>query len=683
MKINKFASASLAVLLLSSNLTLLSTVKASATTSTPSGSHIPLLVAASNPADIASGTFGTSAWRIDASGTLHIGAGTLADTTGVNPWAAHSADITKISFDGKVIAAANSPKLFAGLNQLTTFENMSNFDTSNVTSMAGIFNGDTALTSLDLSHFDTSNVTTMSNMFNGDTALTSLDLSHFDTSNVTIMINMFNNNTALTSLDLSHFDTSNVTSMINMFNGDTALTSLDLSHFDTSNVADISKLADMFAGTTALSTITLGQKFVVSSTVALPTPPSTAPYIGQWKNGNHHFADLMTNYDGSTMSGTWTWAQDATDLTLKNASPTVTVGQTWDAKANIKEVKDQFGQTVNVSQVTINGTVDTTKPGTSTVTYTYGGKTQTATVTVVLDQTDLKVKNTTIHVGDTWNKANNFVSAKDKIGQAVNVNQVTVTGTVDTTKPGTSTVTYTYGGKTQTATVTVVLDQTDLKVKNTTIHVGDTWNKANNFVSAKDKAGQTVNINQVTVTGTVNTTKPGTSTITYSYGGKTAKAVVTVKAKSNNNNNNNSKPVAKQTLAVYRLYNKNSGEHFYTTSAFEKDSLVKGGWNYEGIGWTSPTQGTAVYRVYNPNVKGGDHYYTASQFEAQSLVKTGWKWDNGGKPVFYSGGKTPVYVAFNPNATASGSHNYTSHSFEQNSLLKNGWKFGKVQFYGK
>lgn len=88
-----------------------------------------------------------------------------------------------------------------------------------------------------------------------------------------------------------------------------------------------------------------------------------------------------------------------------------------------------------------------------------------------------------------------------------------------------------------------------------------------------------------------------------------------------------------------------------------------------------------VYRLYNKNI--GEHFYTESAFERDSLVKGGWKWDNGAKPVFYSGGKTPVYVAFNPNAIASGSHNYTSNAFEQQSLLNNGWKFGKVQFYGK
>lgn len=141
----------------------------------------------------------------------------------------------------------------------------------------------------------------------------------------------------------------------------------------------------------------------------------------------------------------------------------------------------------------------------------------------------------------------------------------------------------------------------------------------------------------------------------------------------------------KQTRAasytpVYRLYNKNTGEHFYTESAGERDVDVKAGWNYEGIGWSSPLQGAPIYRVYNPNAKGGDHYYTASQGEASQLVKLGWKWDNGGKAVFYSGGNTPVYVAYNPNAQ-SGAHNYTKNTAEQGSLINKGWKYSAIAWY--
>ena len=73
-------------------------------------------------------------------------------------------------------------------------------NTSEVTSMATMFNGCSSLTSLDLSNFDTSKVKNMSRMFSGCSSLTSLDVSNFDTSIVTDMVYMFYNCTSLTSL---------------------------------------------------------------------------------------------------------------------------------------------------------------------------------------------------------------------------------------------------------------------------------------------------------------------------------------------------------------------------------------------------------------------------------------------------------------------------------------------------
>ncbi|MFC4651725.1 hypothetical protein ACFO26_02250 [Lactococcus nasutitermitis] len=139
---------------------------------------------------------------------------------------------------------------------------------------------------------------------------------------------------------------------------------------------------------------------------------------------------------------------------------------------------------------------------------------------------------------------------------------------------------------------------------------------------------------------------------------------------------------AATSVPVYRLYNVNTGEHFYTESLAEKNADVKAGWSYEGTGWQAPTKGAAIYRVYNPNANGGDHYYTKSKGEAAALVKLGWKWDNGGKAVFYSGGKVPTYVAYNPNAQ-SGAHNYTVNKAEQNNLLSLGWKYGAVAWYAE
>lgn len=81
-------------------------------------------------------------------------------------------------------------------------------------------------------------------------------------------------------------------------------------------------------------------------------------------------------------------------------------------------------------------------------------------------------------------------------------------------------------------------------------------------------------------------------------------------------------------IPIYRLYNPNTGDHFYTGNSVERDSLVKVGWRYEQISFYSdPSNGQAVYRLYNPNAKVGSHFYTTSLAEKNSLVKSGWKYE--------------------------------------------------------
>ena len=130
---------------------------------------------------------------------------------------------------------------------------------------------------------------------------------------------------------------------------------------------------------------------------------------------------------------------------------------------------------------------------------------------------------------------------------------------------------------------------------------------------------------------------------------------------------------------VYRLYNKNSGEHFYTISVAERNALIKAGWSYEGAGWKSPKSSkTPVYRVYNPNT--GDHHFTISKSEKDYLVKLGWR-DEG--VAFYSDDSKTVaiYRQYNPNAK-SGAHNFTASKSENDTLVKAGWKAEGIAFYG-
>ena len=81
------------------------------------------------------------------------------------------------------------------------------------------------------------------------------------------------------------------------------------------------------------------------------------------------------------------------------------------------------------------------------------------------------------------------------------------------------------------------------------------------------------------------------------------------------------------SIEMHRLYNPNSGEHFYTGSIEEKDFLVKAGWRYEGIAWYSDTKKTIpVYRLYHPIQRTGNHHYTTSAYERDYISKNeGWR----------------------------------------------------------
>ncbi len=127
------------------------------------------------------------------------------------------------------------------------------------------------------------------------------------------------------------------------------------------------------------------------------------------------------------------------------------------------------------------------------------------------------------------------------------------------------------------------------------------------------------------------------------------------------------------TQAMYRLYNPNSGEHFYTANTNERDVLIKAGWKDEGIGWYAPiSQGIPVYRLYNPN---GEHHYTTSGGERDNLVSVGWKYEGEGwkslsaEDVFGQ----PLYRQYNPNQKLC-NHNYTTSLGEHEALIGLGWK---------
>ena len=137
-------------------------------------------------------------------------------------------------------------------------------------------------------------------------------------------------------------------------------------------------------------------------------------------------------------------------------------------------------------------------------------------------------------------------------------------------------------------------------------------------------------------------------------------------------------------VAMFRLYNKYTGEHFYTSSSEEKESLISGGWNDEGIGWYAPSMSTIpVYRLYNKWVPGGDHHYTTDKNEYDDLKVQGWSQEGTGWYSTEEGesDRIPLYRQYNPFAT-TGTHNYTKSKSENDSLVEEGWKSEGIGWYG-
>ncbi|WP_245811606.1 GH25 family lysozyme [Lactococcus fujiensis] len=131
---------------------------------------------------------------------------------------------------------------------------------------------------------------------------------------------------------------------------------------------------------------------------------------------------------------------------------------------------------------------------------------------------------------------------------------------------------------------------------------------------------------------------------------------------------------------VYRLYNPNNLEHFYTSSLNEKNTLVNIGWGkYEGISYYAPVSGgIPVYRLYHPGIKM--HLYTTDTNEKNVLSKSGWNYEG---IVFYaatsSTGDTPVYRLYNSGIKQ---HLFTTDLNEKNVLSKSGWNYEGISWYG-
>ena len=131
---------------------------------------------------------------------------------------------------------------------------LSSWTLSHATDISGMFHNCGELKSLNLSGWKTDNVTNMFNMFGECKKLTSLNTSGWNTGKVKNMGQMFFNCESLSSLDISHWKTDSVTSFHAIFHNCKSLTSLDVSGWNTKNATGMSY---MFDGCESLTTLDL------------------------------------------------------------------------------------------------------------------------------------------------------------------------------------------------------------------------------------------------------------------------------------------------------------------------------------------------------------------------------------------------------------------------------------------
>ncbi|PED94859.1 cell wall anchor protein [Bacillus toyonensis] len=244
---------------------------------------------------------------------------------------------------------------------------------------------------------------------------------------------------------------------------------------------------------------------------------------------------------------------EAPELKVPTAT-TITEGDKFNPMSGVSATDKEDGDIT--SKVTVDGSVDASKPGTYELTYTVSdskGHTVTAKQTVTVKQ-KVEIKNeapeltvpftSTLRVGEKFDPMAG-VSATDKEDGNL-TNKVKYKGNVDTSKPGKYIVEYWVvdsKGVNATATQSVIVKENeetpDMEPKLTvptgaTINVGDKFDPMAGVKAIDNEDGDITD--KVTVDGSVDASKPGTYELTYTVSDSkghtvTAKQTVAVKQK--------------------------------------------------------------------------------------------------------------------------------------------------------
>lgn len=133
-------------------------------------------------------------------------------------------------------------------------------------------------------------------------------------------------------------------------------------------------------------------------------------------------------------------------------------------------------------------------------------------------------------------------------------------------------------------------------------------------------------------------------------------------------------------MLVYRFYIPQTYAHLWTVNIDERDTMIKAGYTYEGVGWQSSSKNSdqPIYRLYAPSLR--QHLYTLDENERNVLSGSG-NWLDEGIALYVSKtpNSNPVYRLYSPKLHV---HHLTSDGYERSVLLSSGnWQDEGIAWY--
>ena len=219
---------------------------------------------------------------------------------------------------------------------------------------------------------------------------------------------------------------------------------------------------------------------------------------------------------------------------IKATDKTLTVGDTFDPKADVTATDEEDGNLTDKIEIKKND-VDTTKPGKYEVTYKVtdsGGASYVKTIKVTVNPKMepinaapiIKAEDKTLTVGDTFDPKADVTATDEEDGNLTDKIEIKKND-VDTTKPGKYEVTYKVtdsGGASYVKTIKVTVNPKMepinaapiIKAEDKTLTVGDTFDPKADVTATDEEDGNLTDKIEV-LKNEVDTTKPGKYEVTY------------------------------------------------------------------------------------------------------------------------------------------------------------------------